>query len=170
MTTAKDIETTLAGTDQFYEELGRFVLKFAETEGLLQAALWHFSGLDRPTARAVFSNANVERVIDLIGQIAKAQNWPTEKETRRKRVLEQLDRIKKLRNNILHYGAQLEGPDAWRIPKYVTTISPETLKAAEQDLNQIDILLYDLMFEKQSNLDQASLAEKLKYDWKYRLA
>jgi hypothetical protein len=174
-----DMLAAVKGADDFYKCLGSFVLKYSDTEALIQTALWHFAGVPSPTAQAAFVGSGPDRAMKIISRIAAAQNWPEEKKSVMQHAFQQLERIKKLRNNILHYGAQLEGPDTWRIsneqfvhvPKNISTtiVSPTTLKSAEDDLHDIDMLLIDIMcFGQQSNLDQAALEEARKYAWKYK--
>ena len=90
-----------------------------------------------------------------------------------------LDKIKELRNDILHYGASLEGVNAWRVtnrnfvhvPKNISekVISDETLKAAQLDLDQIDTMVIDLMLLGGATEVEKELFEEARdnYQWKY---
>jgi len=145
----------LAGVDVFHLALGQFVAKFSETEALIQTTLWELAGVEPPTAQAVFSGIRTDGAMQYINRIAAAQNWPQPRADLALYAFAQLVPINKLRNNILHYGAQLVGPDSWRIsnenfvhvPKNISSsvISPASLKQAQADLDEIDLILIDLL-------------------------
>jgi hypothetical protein len=65
----------LVPVDAYWHALGKFVSIFAGVENLVQTALWQLSGVNPPTAQAVFSGVRVHTALELFGRIADAQNW-----------------------------------------------------------------------------------------------
>ncbi len=177
--TVRKIAQALLGVDVFHQELGKFVAKFSETEALIQTVFWEFAGVQPPTAQAVFSGVRTDDAMGKITRIADAQKWPQTRQKRKQHVFDQLKHINKLRNNILHYGAQLEGPDIWKVtnkafvhvPENISSevISPQTLKAAWHDLDTIDLLLLDMVLEgREGRPDPDTVDQALKTAWQYK--
>jgi hypothetical protein len=180
--TTKKIVAALMGVDAFHLALGKFVAKFSETEALLQTSLWELTGLKSPMAQSVLSGVRTDGAMQYINRIGVAEKWSKARLEAKQHVFDQLGHINKLRNNILHYGAQLEGPDTWRVsnegfvhtPENIssTVISPKTLKAAESDLDQIDMLLLDMIIAARPRPtipDEAEAYEDArKYAWQYK--
>jgi hypothetical protein len=145
------LEAYYKKTDAYNLALGRFVSIFSMVECCLQTYLWHFAGISKPTAQAVFSGIRVDGAMQLINRIADAHNWHDPAKERIKYVFSQLGMINRLRNDILHYGAETPadlGGD-WivsnkqfaHIPERIqeTKINPKILKDATYDLVRINL-------------------------------
>ena len=178
--TRETIAKALAGLDSFYLALGQFVAKFSETEALIQTVFWELAGIKSPTAQAVFSGVRTEDAMGKITRIADAQKWSTSAKDKKDFIFGQLKHINKFRNNILHYGAHLEGPDTWKvtnedfvhIPENISSevISPQVLRAAYNDLDTIDLLLLDLILINGPHEQAArdAIDEARKTSWQYK--
>jgi hypothetical protein len=145
--------------DRYQQSLGRFVMAFSRIEANLQTVLWHFPGVPSPTAQAVFSGVRTEGAISYINRIGDAQKWRKTKKERLQLVFTQLGHINKLRNEILHYGAELHAPNTWvisnrlfaHLPERVkeTIVSPAILDNATADLNTIEANLIFMAWGKE---------------------
>ena len=142
--------------DAFHLALGRFLTRFSGTEAFMQTILWRLARVQSPTAQAVFSGIRTEGVMQYINRIAAAEKWSKTQCDLLQFVFTQLGHINKLRNNILHYGAEPEGHDAWivtnkqfaHVPENVSriVISPLTLDMAASDLEKIETHLIDFVY------------------------
>ena len=178
--TRERIAKTLVGLDTFYLALGQFVAQFSETEALIQTVFWELAGIQSPTAQAVFSGVRTDDAMGKITRIADAQKWSLSAKNKKDFIFGQLKHINKLRNNILHYGAQLEGPDTWKVtnenfvhvPENISSevISPQILQAARNDLDTIELLLIDLILINGPHEQAArdAIDEALKTSWQYK--
>jgi hypothetical protein len=165
--------------DQYQQSLGRFVAAFSQVEANLQTVLWHFAGVKAPTAQAVFSGVRVEGAMGFINRIAEAQRWRKSKRDKLQYIFTQLGIINKLRNDILHYGAQLHARDTWvvsnrlfaHIPKRVRqlTVSPSILDDASFDLRKIESHLIVMAWHKVMPPGaRAAFRPALKAAWRYK--
>ncbi len=165
--------------DCFFESLVRFVSAFSEVEVNLQTVVWHFAGVSTPMAQAIFSNVRVDGAMNLISRIADAQNWSEERRTELRRVFSHLGEINKLRNDILHYGARLTGPDLWKVSNELfvhlpdrireTQLSASILENATGDLHQIVAYLVVAAWGDQMPAPvHASFVETAKHAWRYK--
>jgi hypothetical protein len=112
------IANALAGvpdveTENYHKALGEFVTKFASVEGDLQHTLWKLAGLKFPVAQAVLSGVRTEDAIKRIYRLIDAKGWPPARKAKFKYIADQIQEINKLRNDILHHGADLQADDTW---------------------------------------------------------
>ena len=107
MATPKEMASVLIGIGerQYFESLGRFISAFSQTEVNLQTVLWHFAGVSSPIAPAVFSGVRADQAMSRINRVADARRWKQSRKDKLECVFTQLGHIKKLRNDIMHYGA-----------------------------------------------------------------
>jgi hypothetical protein len=169
--------------ERYYLSLGQFVTIFSEIESDLQAALWHLADVPSPTAQAVFTGLRVNTLISYINRIADAQKWSKERKREFEYVFSQLGMINKLRNELLHYGSQLEGPDKWLVtneffahtPEKVqpTRLSPAILDAATHDLGKIGAHIFlwvggETILSHVSNEQRDAFLEVLNSAWLYK--
>jgi hypothetical protein len=135
----------------FHQALGRFITRFSEIEALLLRTLWACAGIGAPKAQAVLSGVKVEGAMGYINRIAAAEQWHRHRRALIQRAFSQLGLINKLRNGILHYGTEPDGPDTWivtnkhfvHIPENISqmVISVTTLDHARYDLDKIECQL-----------------------------
>lgn len=131
----------------YFQALGFFVHRFAETEKLLALALWQLSGISVEKARAVFSGVRVDGATSFITRLLVATNAPQDVRDEHQYLFTQLGHITKLRNSILHYGTEFAG-DAFVTSNRFVAITPdrieerpasaEVLWAAQYDLGRIN--------------------------------
>lgn len=177
--TSNRLVQALMGVDVYHTALGRFMSKFSETEATMQEVLWRFAGVQSPTAQAIFSGVRIDAATNHITRIANAQNWSKTRKAEWKKITDQLSHIKKLRNDIAHYGATWQGKDSWLVtnklfahtPENVTTVmvSPSKLDDASADLDKMEHHLIDFAWgEYLPPESREAFSEALKRAWRYK--
>jgi hypothetical protein len=165
-------------TDQYYLALGRFVAEFTEIEGAMQVALWRFSKINSPVAQAVFSGVRADEASNKITRIGDAENWTKARASEWKAIADRLAILRTLRNDILHYGAEWEGENAWIItnrdfvhtPKKIMTtpVSVEILAAATSDLEQLSLHLFHFLYaDEMTPTGLHEFEQTLRRAWRY---
>jgi hypothetical protein len=142
--------STLVGEElaRYEQSLGRFIMAFSHVEANLQNAVWELAGVPSPTAQAVFSGVRIEAALGLIRRIAEAQKWTKIKRDNFDGVLVHLGHINRLRNDIVHYGADMHAPNRWIVSNEIFVHFPERIRRiaissplldnASSDLYKID--------------------------------
>jgi hypothetical protein len=134
-----EVETT-PQIDAYWRALGRFVTMFAQTEVLLQQALWTLADTPAPIAKAVFSGTRGDTAMSFIRRLAESLNLPTTERDDIEFVFSQLSGITKIRNDILHYG-----PTRWGEDQSYATISNRTAAlTSKRHLREFDVAPRDL--------------------------
>jgi hypothetical protein len=163
---------------QYWEALGRFVSVFSLVEENMQVALWRCVGVKAPVAPAIFSGTRVDAASGYIKRIAEAQHWPRRKQQEIEDVFKQLAELTRVRNDILHYGASMTGPDEWVVSNKLvahvkerirnTRISVKILVQMSEDLSKI--MLHLVMIERRGKPVRAhpSVEAVLKRAWLYK--
>jgi hypothetical protein len=163
----------------FHQALGNFLTRFSEIEALMQRTLWRLAGVGPPTAQALFSGVRLEAAMQYISRIAAAEQWNAHRKAQIQHIFSQLGLINKLRNHILHYGAEPEGPNTWiitnkhfaHVPQNVSriAISPTTLDDARYDLDKIEYHLIFLVSGTSVRApDQEEIDAVLGRAWRYK--
>jgi hypothetical protein len=93
---------------EYYEALGRFVDMFSRVEAAATLTLWHYAKTSSEIAKVIFAGTRVESGSTFIKQLAAATNVNQELRDDLEDVLQQLGIINRVRNEILHYGAEPE--------------------------------------------------------------
>gem|GEM_PF-4429400 len=148
--------------ERYFDALGKFAHSFAETETALRYLLQSETQIKSEIFRAIYSNANVGRLITDLRTVLKATGA---RDFRRiSSLVKHLEDISEARNAILHNAvvsdeagilfAISEGrlPPANKFPA-----SPETLSDMQADLETIRICFYARIAEKQIFADSAEL-------------
>jgi hypothetical protein len=165
--------------DSFHRSLGNFVSRFSDTEVNLQIALWQLAGLERRVAVSLLSGLRIDGASSVLSRLADAQKWPKVKRDALDAIKAHLGPITRLRNDILHYGAQAAGPDEWLVSNVVFAhvenrvsemrITPSLLDDASADLEKIDAHL--MMLAWKDVLPAPALeafGERMKRAWRYK--
>src|SRR5215217_3261382 len=120
----------LEGSDpsKYYDAVGRFVSMFSTVEEYMQRALWRCSGIAAPIAPAIFSGTRVDAASGYIKRIAEAQNWPKEEREELDEIVSQLSEITRLRNDILHYGANWSSPTELTVSNELLAHTPAKIR------------------------------------------
>ena len=131
--------------------LGRFVSAFSAVENIVQALFWRLTGVEERLAPTVFSGVRMDAAQSLIGRILDAKPCQGLDRDELDEVFAQLTAITRVRNDILHYGA-----DRRAAGEFVTSnehlaftpcrlretrVSPDVLDALHADLAKIAIQL-----------------------------
>jgi hypothetical protein len=166
-------------TTNYFRSLGEFMTIFSSVEVNLQMAVWEFAGLSEPVAKAILPSLRIEMAMSTINRIADTQSWNAEKRAELEDMFWHLGEINKLRNDILHYGAAMDGSE-WitvtnkafaHVPNKVRTlrISSTTLKEATLDLVKIQTHLVALAWGHRMPLTaRASMSDILTSAWRYK--
>jgi hypothetical protein len=163
---------------EYYEALGRFVVEFTEVEGTLQRALWHISNVKSPVAQAIFSGVRADDASNKITRIGEAENWSEERRAAWKVIADRLGILRTLRNDLLHYGADLKLDGTWVVTnqRYVhaprkitrTPVTPAILGEATSDLQKLGIHLFHFLYHEAMSSDAArNLEQTLQHAWRY---
>lgn len=90
--------------DAYYLALGRFIDRFSRLELALQYALWDKSGVDEPTAQALFSGVRAREALNQLKRlfIVEENKLPP----LLARVSQRFDILMDARNLIVHHGAE----------------------------------------------------------------
>jgi hypothetical protein len=93
-------------TQEYWASLGEFVSNFSIVEVNMQQALWEFAGLSRPLALALLAGSTrIDSAMTLMNKISIAKKWKSPRKRELQAICTQLGIINKVRNDILHYGA-----------------------------------------------------------------
>jgi len=144
-------EESFEAQRSYWEALGQFVSRFAEIERAMQILLRSIAGVHDHVGKAVFSGVRADAAKDLINRTLDAKGDETTKAAL-KRHFEQFGIITKIRNDILHYGAQFDSLNRATISNAIVThipdrlrkfqITPDDLEDMTIDLNVIKIGIY----------------------------
>lgn len=130
----------------YHQALGSFVSAFAMTEQLLQLTLRLFAGLENKIGSALLSGVRPDQAKDLLNRVLDVRNMGPVKGML-KRHFDHLGLITKVRNDILHYGAEFETPE-------VLIVSNERDAHVPSRLREIRITPSSL---RQMNLDLGTI-------------
>jgi len=162
--------------DSYYRALGSFVSSYARTEGLLHLTLRIFCGLHDALGSAVLSGFRAEQTVDLINRVLDVCKKGGAK-TFLARHFQQFRLITKIRNDILHYGAEFEMPNVLlvsnerdaHIPERLreTRITPHDLRCMAHDLHIVQtglLAVLETVSSSQSLTDWNSISQTA---WRY---
>lgn len=166
-------------TREYWTALGEFVHTFSMVEVNMQCALWEFAGLSRALAIAFLAGSTrIDSAINLMNKIAVARKWRANRKTELQAICTQLGIINKVRNDILHYGADfIDGK--WRVSNRamvvtkarvrVTMITVKSLREMVSDLNIINSRLVYLAWGSfMKPAVRRSFTPLRKYAWRYK--
>ena len=127
--------------DRYHLALGRFIDAFATAEHNLKFALGSVANVPRDTAQAIFSGVRVKQAIDFINRIFESRKTPIPLDLRN--ALGHMSAILSARDDIVHYGASVDGNE------FITTNSPHTIprqaRTKRRDIEDLDAMTEDLL-------------------------
>jgi hypothetical protein len=168
---------------EYFEALGRFVESYANVEQSISGALWSFSGLKSPIARALLSGVRAEGAGQYLSRIFEVKRVKREIKQEFETINTQLLHITKVRN-LLHHHETLHRKNA----RFVTNkrvalnrkrlrkhpISAKILKRMTDDLDKIaahfTLLVFrnDRVSSKQLAIAKHVFARELDASWRYK--
>lgn len=170
-------EKLLKKRDKYYLALGHFIDDFAATEAQVLDVLCYYAKADKQTAKALFSGVRVDQAADFIrrlGQARKINPGPLAEISQN--LLPQVKAITDLRNDIIHYGIQLNssglkvdnqrGVGRTQVRRYF--VSAKLLEDASSDLGRINLRFYMAANNEISTSLPPQIREKLFGPWRYR--
>lgn len=167
-------------SDEYYQALGRFVSAYAQVEGQLQTVLWKVSSLRKPIAQAVLSGVRTDDAIRRIYRIADAKAWPQKKRAEFKYVFDQVLVLNRFRNDVLHFGSELQEEGHWlstnenfvHIPEriYSLVTTKRILDDARGDLEEIGYRLTLFFWKLPRELMKEVRTKVLSASWRYKPA
>ena len=138
-------------TRDYWEALGKFISLFSNVELALASTIWTITTLKPPTAKALFPGIRVHDGISLLKRICAAEGWQPNRASLLEDTCQQLGQINGIRNELLHYGGEVQPSGLVEvsnrkvayIPEKVrsVTISSEILDRMYSDLTKIQIHL-----------------------------
>ena len=181
---ASDTEEGKKRLSAYYEALGRFVDMFSRVETTVTLTLWHYAKTSPEIARVIFAGARMDLSSTFIKQLAETTGAPTDLQTDLAEVLQQASIINKVRNDILHYGANFVAEGAATVSNFIRAkgepssfpISPDLLADMTKDLSKIwSHLEYLHLMPSKSFIDEtckediAVISEALsQIPWRYK--
>jgi hypothetical protein len=166
---------------QYFHTFGLFIDHFAHLESYLAWFLRETAGIDKPTARAVFSGVRVETAVSHIRRIYEARE--TEIDPLLASALTQVSVLNGLRNDLVHHPLTYSDPRGPLVstklvahtPAKVrmTITSTRLLQAAILDLHQIGLTLLSVALAEsggqiQDDRVRRNVAKELRHAWRYR--
>jgi hypothetical protein len=132
----------------YWRALGEFIFWFALVERDLQSLASHVAGLDSTKASAMFGNLRVDAAKDMITRLLDAEGRKQEKSALSP-ALDQLSRIARARNQLVHWGAQHDVEGYLVSNKHLSarhlvewTATPDLLRAMCHDLWTIRAVIW----------------------------
>jgi hypothetical protein len=133
-------------TKEYWEALGEFVSTFSSVEVNMQLALWTFAGLSRPMATAILAGSTrIDSAINLMNKISVAKKWRAERKKEFSAISTQLGIINKIRNDILHYGAESASQDEWIISNKALAATQKRIRTTKVTVRALHEMTYDLV-------------------------
>jgi hypothetical protein len=166
-------------TDEYYQALGHFISDFSEIEQALQLTLWRLTGVDTPMAKAVFSGVRSEEATNKITRIKDAQKWPKKRCDEWEEISSRVGVLRKLRNDILHYGANWVAPGTWissnadfvHLPDRTRSrqVTITDLRNAAHDTKKLSMHLFVFLFADEMTIPSLQKHDPvLKSAWRYK--
>jgi len=166
-------------TQEYWAALGEFVSAFSLVEVNMQQALWEFAGLSRPLALALLAGSTrIDSAINLMSKVSVAQKWKSVRKKELQAVCTQLGIINKVRNDILHYGANFS-KGAWVVSNRslvatqkrarITKFTVPALKNMTKDLMAINLRIVYLAWGSFMNAKtKRSFTQARRDPWRYK--
>lgn len=169
----------------FNEALGGFLHDFAVLERNVFEALEKATAVSHNIGSIIFSGVRLAAAISHLRKIAEADNWPKGRRDAVVAWTAQLEKIIKLRNDLLHYGTSSgdkEGTMSWTISNRKLIYDTKYLKEQEVSTSIINDAAADLMlinlhvvriilrYEPTDQLPVAfwSLLDQMPFAWLYK--
>lgn len=137
----------------FNEELGRFVLKWADAERDLYRVLCHYAGLKKAVARVLLSGTRAKGMMDFIMAITENTQVTYDRTNDLKFLFSQVAAINTMRDTIIHHGStahEFRDPQSRLLKKshvnrakneVMYTIGSKTILSMNGDLHRISLAL-----------------------------
>jgi hypothetical protein len=133
-------------TNEYWEALGEFVSTFSSVEVNMQLALWTFAGLSKPMANALLAGSTrIDSAINLMNKISVAQKWRAERKKELNAISTQLGIINKIRNDILHYGAESASQGEWIVSNKVLAATQKRIRTTKITVRALHSMTDDLV-------------------------
>jgi hypothetical protein len=166
-------------TQEYWAALGEFVSTFSTIEVNMQQALWEFAGLSRPLALALLAGSTrIDSAMTLISKVSVAKKWKSARKKELQAICTQLGIINKMRNDILHYGADFSNGEwvvsnrsmvATKKRARTTRFTVPALKNMTRDLMAINLRLVYLAWGSFMNeKTKRSFAQVRRDPWRYK--
>ena len=128
----------------YWAALGRFVASFAALENQIQLTLRHYTGVTDPIAQAVFSGVKAETGIGFIKRLHEALMVPDEDCEMLNHAALHLGKIRRIRNDLLHYGATYDTGGVFIISNRLVALTEKRIIETKITAGILDNMSYDL--------------------------
>ncbi len=89
----------------YWLALGRFLDEFAIVEATLNWTLWHYAKLDATIARGLLGQQRSDRAMQDINRVIEARGLKSARVGELTIIFDQLGKLNRMRNDIVHFGA-----------------------------------------------------------------
>jgi hypothetical protein len=132
-------------TQEYWAALGEFVSTFSIVEVTMQQALWEFAGLSRPLALALLAGSTrIDSAMTLISKVSVARKWKSARKQELQAICTQLGIINKVRNDILHYGANFAKGE-WVVSNLAMVATKKRARTTRFTVPSLSNMTKDLM-------------------------
>jgi hypothetical protein len=166
--------------EKYLLALGRFTHAFSRIEMFTTLALWVVSGVGQQMGRALLSGIRVDQAISVLRRVMDTENITGPQRDDLEPALQHLGMINKMRNDILHYGADVLENNQLMVSNFLSAhlderlreviISPQMLDDMTFDLDKIGVH-FDVFIMRQSVpgiiINDADYLERLQRPWRY---
>lgn len=134
---------TMQHLEDFCNSLGKFIYEFSQVERAFFLYLIITSRMPIQDAKAVFTDARIDKVKHAVKRLRRARGFPDDNQL--DCVFNHLADITRLRNDLVHYGAQCRpdhtfeiSDDLWKINNVrIYKVTADDIRNATHDLGKI---------------------------------
>lgn len=128
----------------YWAALGRFIHEFSAVENTLRALVLYHAGVEDKIGRAVFHGLRVDNAKDTVNRILEAKGDHAAK-ARLEDPFAQLGVIASMRNNIVHWGAELADEAGLRVSNRRLAITPDRVRSYTVSAEHLGQMQQDLL-------------------------
>jgi hypothetical protein len=133
--------SVLTGEERYWLALGRLIERFASVEVSIQLVLWTLSEVRANVATAIFSGTRTEQASSFIRRIFESRGEPTPELLAR--AFDRLTIVNTIRNDIVHYGIQIDEVDGMHASNAVVAL-PGKERRTKMSVEVLEELWSDL--------------------------
>jgi hypothetical protein len=167
---------------RYWLALGRFIDAYSTIELALNLSLRHYARVPEPVAQAIFFNTRIDNAIQLLNRLIEMGEISDPAKTDLKYLFAQLSIINRVRNDIIHYGANFDNAAVAIVSTSVfvhkenrireTPISPQLLEDLIYDLGKIHahFIANHVGLQDSDGVHHPEQEALLKASWRYKRA
>jgi hypothetical protein len=169
-------------TRRYWLALGRFIDAYSTMELILNLSLRHYAKMPDPVAQAIFFNTRIDSAIQFLNRLIDTGEIGEPAKSDLKALFAQLLIINRIRNDVIHYGANFDNDPIAIVSNSVfahtadrirqTPISPEILEDLICDLGKIHahFVANHVGLQESDEIRHPEQEILLKASWRYKPA